>query len=180
MRSGRVPAVAVVGVTNSGKTTLVARLVEAFKREGLRVGTCKHDGAHDFEIDRPSTDSWKHREAGADVTLVASRTHAALQQFYAEEAEPPLERWLEELSDPRLGLDLIVVEGWKNSALPKIVLLRDEDDVKNVEHLSNVVCYAADSQLPSIAVHDSAVYYERDDSPNLVQSIRARVLRGGS
>jgi molybdopterin-guanine dinucleotide biosynthesis adapter protein len=180
MQRGGVPAVAVVGFKNSGKTTLVARLVEAFKREGLRVGTCKHDGAHDFEIDRPGTDSWQHRAAGADVTLVASRTHAALQQFYEGAAEPPLERWLEELSDPRLGLDLIVVEGWKNSSLPKIVLLRDLADAKNVEHLSNVVCFAADSPLPSIAVHDSPVYYDRDDIVTLVQLIRARVLRGGS
>jgi molybdopterin-guanine dinucleotide biosynthesis protein B len=167
----RVPAVAVVGYKNTGKTTLVTRLVAAFQKEGYRVGTCKHDGGHDFEIDRPDTDTWKHREAGAAVTLIASRSKAALQISYDEQSEPGVEEWLERLSDPQLGLDLVIVEGWKRSDLPKIVMVGSE----NLERLSNVIAYAADCKTSSIADLGRQVY-DKGDIDSFVQLIKARVL----
>lgn len=165
-----VKAVAVVGYKNTGKTTLVSKLVRALKEEGYRIGTCKHDGGHDFAIDTPGTDTWQHAQAGADATLIASRSHAALQVFY--EQEPPLERWLAQLSDPSLGLDLVIVEGWKRSDLPKIVLLGDE----KIEHLSNVLAFAGDLSRCSIADPDLEVY-DRNEIKALVQLIKERVLQ---
>jgi molybdopterin-guanine dinucleotide biosynthesis protein B len=164
-------AVAVVGCKNTGKTTLVSRLVAAFKKEGYRVGTCKHDGLHDFEIDTPGTDTWKHREAGADVTLIASKSHAAMRVYYQQ--EPPLDAFLEQLSRKELGLDLVIVEGWKRSDLPKIVLLGPE----KIERLTNVIAYAGNCKESSIAVGDERVY-DRDDLEALVQLIKDRVLHG--
>lgn len=159
----------VVGYKNTGKTTLVSKLVAALKAEGYRVGTCKHDGGHEFEIDRIDTDTWKHRQAGADVTFIASKTHAALQFFY--EAEASLDDWLEHLSRPELGLDLIIVEGWKRSHLPKIVMLGHE----KIEQLSNVIGYATDCKGSSIAEGYAAVY-DRDNVEAFVHLIKARVL----
>lgn len=168
----RVPAVAVVGYKNTGKTTLVTRLVAAFKKEGYRVGTCKHDGAHELRLDASGTDSEQHAAAGADVTLVASRTQAAKRVFYAEEAvEPPLERWLAELSDPALALDLIIVEGWKHSTIPKIVMLGEEKS----EQFPNVLAYVSDLQISSIAVNSLRVY-DRDDIVSLIHLIKQQVM----
>ncbi|PWK09634.1 molybdopterin-guanine dinucleotide biosynthesis protein B [Tumebacillus permanentifrigoris] len=164
-----VPTLAIVGYKNSGKTTLVIRLVERFKQLGYRVGTCKHDGAHDLRLDGEGTDSAKHRAAGAEVTLVAGREQAFLQQVYT--VEPPLEHWLAQLSDPALGLDLILVEGWKHSALPKLVLTSSE----NLEHLSNVLAYAVDSRRTPIAEGGTGVY-DREDIEGLLHLIRCRVL----
>lgn len=161
--------ISVVGYKNTGKTTLVSKLVAAFKAEGLRVATCKHDGGHDFTLDTPGTDTYKHRQAGADVTLIASRTHAAMQVYY--EQEPPLDDWLAKLSDPALALDLVIVEGWKRSDLPKIVLLGPE----KIERMTNVVAFAGDCRFSSIAVEGAEVY-DRNDVAALVRLLHARVL----
>jgi len=169
MKGSKPHIFSVVGYKNTGKTTLVAKLVAALKAEGYRVGTCKHDGAHDFEIDREQTDTWKHRQAGADVTLIASKTHAALQFFYQE--EPALDAWLEQLSRPELGLDLIIVEGWKRSDLPKIVMLGHE----KIEQLSNVIGYVIDCKGTLIA-EGYAEVYDRDNVEALVDLIKTRVL----
>ena len=62
---------AISGVKNSGKTTLITKLLPELKKRGLRVAVIKHDG-HDFEPDVPGTDSWKYAQAGADGTCVFS------------------------------------------------------------------------------------------------------------
>ena len=62
---------AVSGVKNSGKTTLITKLLPELKKRGLQVAVIKHDG-HDFEADVPGTDSWKYAQAGADGTCVFS------------------------------------------------------------------------------------------------------------
>lgn len=156
---------AVVGTKNTGKTTLVSRLVAAFKKTGLRVATCKHDGGHEFEIDVPNTDTWKHRQAGADITLIASRSHMALQLFYEE--EPPLDVWLEQLKRLPHPPDLVLVEGWKRSSVPKIVMLGTE----KIEQLSNVVAYVRVEEPVSIADRSFGVY-DREDIEGLVQLIQ--------
>lgn len=168
-----VKAVAVVGYKNTGKTTLIAKLVRAFKEEGFRVGTCKHDGGHELTLDVAGTDTWQHAQAGADVTLIASRAQAAMQVFY--EQEPPLEKWLLQMSDPVLGLDLVLVEGWKESKLPKIVLLGDEIDEK-IENLANVLAYAGDLNRHAIADNGYQVY-DRNEINALVSLIKASVLQ---
>lgn len=163
-------AVAVVGYKNTGKTTLVTRLVAAFKAEGLRVGTLKHEGGgHDIAGDTPHTDTWQHRQAGADVTLLASPTQAVLRQHY--ETEPPLEQFLQQLNGVEPALDLILVEGWKHSDLPKIVLVCNE----KIERLANVLAYAGNCKESSIAVGLEQVY-DREDIEALVRLIKDRVL----
>ncbi len=161
-------AVAVVGYKNTGKTTLVSRLVAAFRAEGYKVGTCKHDGGHDLELDTPHTDTWKHRQAGASATLIASRSQAAL---YMYEQEPPLADLLHRLSSAVPDLDLVIVEGWKGSDLPKIVMVGEE----KIERLANVIGYAANCKESSIAVGQEQVY-DRGDIDALVRLIKHRVL----
>jgi molybdopterin-guanine dinucleotide biosynthesis protein B len=66
-----IPIVSIVGKSDSGKTTLLEKLVAELKSRGFRVGTIKHD-AHSFEIDHEGKDSWRHKKAGASVSIISS------------------------------------------------------------------------------------------------------------
>ncbi|MEE2867719.1 MAG: molybdopterin-guanine dinucleotide biosynthesis protein B, partial [Pseudomonadota bacterium] len=84
------PVFGITGWKNSGKTQLVASLVAEFTARGLKVSTVKH-AHHGFDIDKPGTDSFRHREAGAvEVALVSGRRWALMHEL-KEEDEPPLE-----------------------------------------------------------------------------------------
>ncbi len=104
--------ISVLGYKKTGKTTLVERLVKALKKHGT-VGTIKH--MHDHSLHTPNTDTWKHARAGADVVIGV--TPHELVKFSNENS---LDRALIELADE--GMDFAVVEGWKESVLPKIAL----------------------------------------------------------
>lgn len=105
----------VLGVTgwkNAGKTTLVERLIAEFVRRGWTVNTVKH-AHHDVDIDRPATDSFRHRAAGAtEVALVGGLRYAIMR----EQGEPKLAEILQRLSPA----DLVLIEGFKREPHPKI------------------------------------------------------------
>jgi molybdopterin-guanine dinucleotide biosynthesis adapter protein len=109
------PIVGIAGWKNSGKTTLTCRLVEEFTRRGLRVATIKH-AHHAFTIDDGATDSARHRRAGAGQIAVVSAVRVALITELAGQPEPSLEEVIARLAP----CDLIIVEGYKRAALPKI------------------------------------------------------------
>ncbi|MBI2915086.1 MAG: molybdopterin-guanine dinucleotide biosynthesis protein B [Firmicutes bacterium] len=110
---GRAPMVCVVGRSNSGKTTLIEKLLPDLKNRGLRVGTIKHD-AHSFDMDHPGKDTWRHAQAGADAVLISSATKLALIRKMDGEAG------LDELAGMLTGVDLILAEGYKRSSRPKV------------------------------------------------------------
>lgn len=115
----RPPVLGIAGWKNSGKTTMTERLVAELSRRGLRVATVKH-AHHDFDVDVPGTDSWRHRHAGArEVAIVSARRWAVMHEL-REEPEPALEEVLERLSPA----DIVIVEGWKRGSHPKIELRR--------------------------------------------------------
>lgn len=109
------PVFGVVGWKNSGKTTLMARLVEEFTRRGYAVSALKH-AHHSFDIDQPGRDSYRFREAGArQVALVSPRRWALMHELRGQE-KPALEDVLSHIGP----CDLILVEGYKRSPFPKI------------------------------------------------------------
>ena len=109
--------IAVSGVKNSGKTTLIERLLPELKKRGIRVATIKHD-AHLFEADRPGTDSYRHLQAGAVGAAVFDREKYQLSIY----------RPVDELTliDQFPNADLILLEGFKDSAWPKIEIVRKD------------------------------------------------------
>ena len=109
------PVFGVTGWKNSGKTTLLTRLVSEFTRRGYRVSTVKH-AHHDFDIDKPATDWYRHREAGASEVMIVSGNRWALMHELRGDDEPPLEAALQRLSP----CDLVLVEGYKREGHPKI------------------------------------------------------------
>ena len=108
------------GFSGSGKTTLVERLIPAFKLMGLRVSVAKH-AHHDFDIDRPGKDTYRHREAGAFEVVVASDRRLALMREFEQASRLSVHHLLAELYD---GVDWVLVEGFKDSNLPKVEVWR--------------------------------------------------------
>lgn len=116
LRSQRGPAVvAVSGIKNSGKTTLVTRLIPLLREKGYRVAVVKHDG-HDFVPDVPDTDSFRCREAGAEGVAVFSQN----RYLITHEIEPTPERLFAAFRE----VDIILAEGFKGSPLKKVEIVR--------------------------------------------------------
>jgi molybdopterin-guanine dinucleotide biosynthesis adapter protein len=111
--------VGLAGWSGAGKTTLLTRLIPHFTAAGLRVSVIKH-AHHQFDVDVPGKDSWRHREAGAAEVLVSSANRWALMHELRGAAEPHLAQLLEKLSPA----DLVVVEGFKREPHRKIEVHR--------------------------------------------------------
>ena len=113
-----VPIVSVVGKSDSGKTTYLEKIVRELRSRGYRVGTIKHD-AHSFEIDHEGKDSWRHKQAGAAVTVISSPGKVALV------ADADHDHTLDELREKFMtGVDIILTEGYKREKHPKIEVFR--------------------------------------------------------
>ena len=111
----------IVGWKNAGKTTLVVRLVEHLTALGLNIATVKH-AHHDFDIDHPGKDSYRHRAAGASQVIIASDRRIAMLRENREPSPPTLEdtlRWVE-------PCDLILVEGFKRHPHAKLEIIRGD------------------------------------------------------
>ena len=120
------PAVAVVGRHNSGKTTLVVKIIEELVSRGHDVGSVKHHHREGFEIDIPGKDSYRHRQAGASETVIASPGQMACIKTIAGEME------CSQIVRNMPGHDIIIVEGYRKSGLPTIEIMRsgNEADAK--------------------------------------------------
>jgi molybdopterin-guanine dinucleotide biosynthesis adapter protein len=108
------------GYSDSGKTTLVERLIPVFRQQGFRVSVIKH-AHHSFDIDMPGKDSWRHRQAGAFEVVVASKHRMALMREFERPAELTVHQLIAELYE---GIDWVFVEGFKQSDLLKIEVWR--------------------------------------------------------
>lgn len=104
---------AISGYKNSGKTTMITRLIPELKKLGLKVAVIKHDG-HDFESDVPGTDSWKHQKAGAYGTAVFSKNRV----FITKECQNIDEQ---QIAEAFPEADIILIEGLKHSNYPKYI-----------------------------------------------------------
>ncbi|WP_258000397.1 molybdopterin-guanine dinucleotide biosynthesis protein B [Bacillus sp. Marseille-P3661] len=130
------PVLQIVGFQNSGKTTLVTKIVHALMNENFRVGTLKHHGHGGFpDVFDKGKDSEKHRHAGAVVTGVEG------DGVFQLHAHSPTGWSIDDMLSfyNKLSLDLIVVEGFKKANFPKIVLIRSEEDMILLNKLTQIV-----------------------------------------
>lgn len=109
----------IAGYSGAGKTTLIEGLLPRLLAAGLSVSVLKQSH-HDFEVDRPGKDSWRHRQAGAREVLLTSPHRWMLVHELAGEPEPDLAAHLARLSP----CDLALVEGYRHADLPKIEVWR--------------------------------------------------------
>lgn len=112
--------IAFAGYSGSGKTTLVEQLIVAMRMRGLRVSVVKH-AHHNFDIDKPGKDSWRHREAGAFEVLVASNQRLVMQRTFEKPTVLSVHHLLAEVYE---GVDWVLVEGFKQSDLLKVEVWR--------------------------------------------------------
>jgi molybdopterin-guanine dinucleotide biosynthesis protein B len=111
--------IGIAGWSGAGKTTLLTRVIPCLTARGLRVSTIKH-AHHNFDVDQPGKDSHTHRAAGATEVLVSSANRFALMHELRGEPEWTLHALLEKLSP----VDLVLVEGFKREAHPKLEVFR--------------------------------------------------------
>lgn len=116
------PAVSIVGRHNSGKTTLIEKLIAEMVGRGYDVGSIKHHSHVGFDIDHPGKDSYRHRAAGASETVIASPDMLARVKTLEHEVE------CSEIVRSMPGHDIIIVEGYRKSGLPTIEIMRSGND----------------------------------------------------
>ena len=115
-----IPIVSIVGKSNSGKTTLLEKIIADLTHRGYRIATIKHN-RHGFDIDHEGKDSYRHKKAGAHTTVVSSPHQLALVQDVDHDHS------FEEIRDKFIsGADIILTEGFKVNDYPKIEVFRTE------------------------------------------------------
>ncbi len=116
----KTPIISIVGRSNSGKTTLAVKLVRELKQRGYRVATIKHSH-HALELDTEGKDSWLYSKAGADTVIVVSPTTMGVI------CRTPQEIPLSKIMDAYIAdMDVVIVEGYKAEAVPKMEVFRTE------------------------------------------------------
>jgi molybdopterin-guanine dinucleotide biosynthesis protein B len=155
-----------VGRSNSGKTTLIERLIPELTQAGYRVATIKHAG-HGFDLDTEGKDSWRHKRAGASQVVVLSK--GSLAMFADVHEELPIEEVRDRFVND--SIDLIIAEGWKSQGFPKVVVVREELQEVDVS-LEGLIAVA------SIKPVDVDVpWFDRDDVQGLARLIITRFPR---
>jgi molybdopterin-guanine dinucleotide biosynthesis protein B len=119
-----IPIISIVGKSDSGKTTLIEKLVPELTRRGYRVATVKHD-VHGFEVDQEGKDSWRHKQAGAHTVIISSPQKIALIRDVEKDStlDEIRRRWVQDV-------DLLLSEGYKKDVQPKIEVFRKEKHKK--------------------------------------------------
>ncbi len=139
--------ITIVGKSDSGKTTLLEKLIAVLVRRGHRIGTVKH--AHEgFDMDREGKDSWRHRKAGSTATLVISEDRIALIKDDRSDYQVKMRTYLSDV-------DIILAEGFKRQNLPKIEIFRISAGHKEPLCLNdpNLIAFVTDSEYrPDVPV----------------------------
>ena len=148
--------IGIAGYSGSGKTTLLEKVIPLLVAEGLRVSLIKH-AHHQFDVDQPGKDSYRHRHAGCTEVLVSSPTRWALMHEMRGAPEPTLQEQLKRFSP----CDLVIVEGYKSEPIAKIeVHRRDLGAPLLFPGDRDVVAIATDeplaTDLPQLPLDDAA------------------------
>lgn len=146
--------IGIAGYSGSGKTTLIEKVIPHLVREGLRVSLVKH-AHHEFDVDQPGKDSYRHREAGCTEVLLSSSKRWAIMHELRGAPELGLHELLKHFSP----CDLVIVEGYKNEPVPKIeVRLKGSHTPALYPGDPHVIAVATDdvldTHLPQIDAND--------------------------
>lgn len=136
----------IAGYSGSGKTTLIEKLIPLFTVRGLRVSLIKH-AHHTFDVDQEGKDSWRHRHAGCQEVLVTSSRRWALMHELRGAPEPSLHELIGHLS----VCDLVLIEGFKREAIPKLEVHRAlVGEPLLFPHDAHIVGVASDASVETV------------------------------
>jgi molybdopterin-guanine dinucleotide biosynthesis protein B len=162
-----IPIISIVGKSDSGKTTLIEKLLPELTRRGYRIATVKHD-VHGFEVDREGKDSWRHKQAGAHTVIISSSQKVALIRDMERDLT------LEELREKMVqDVDLILSEGYKKDVQPKIEVFRKEVH-------RELLCTQGDNLIAIVSNQPFEVgvpCFALDDTKSLADFLEQRYLK---
>lgn len=163
-----IPILSIVGKSDSGKTTLIEKLVPELVGRGYRVATVKHD-VHGFDVDQEGKDSWRHKQAGAHTVIISSPGKLALIRDVDHDAD------LAELRDKYIqDVDLILSEGFKRDIQPKVEVFRKE--------MHRELLCTGDDNLVAIAANQpfevGVPCFELNDARSLADFVEEKFLKG--
>ena len=145
---GSMRIMGLAGWSGSGKTTLITKLIPCLLARGLHVSTLKH-AHHGFDLDKPGKDSFVHRVAGATEVIISSAKRWAILHELREEPEWDLADLVAKMS----LVDLVLVEGFKRDAFPKLEIYRAENGKPLLyPDDSHIVAVACDGPLPDVKI----------------------------
>lgn len=147
--------IAVSGVKNSGKTTLIEKIIPKLTEQGLKVATVKHDG-HDFEGDVEGTDTYKHKRAGAYGTAIFSKNKFMIIKEQKDTQENELIEYFKEA-------DIILLEGFKNSDYPKLEIVRKGNSENSVCKKETILALVTDTVIENIHKKDKIKILDLND-----------------
>jgi len=161
-----IPIVSIVGKSNSGKTTLIEKLIAELTQRGWRVATIKHN-RHGFEIDHEGKDSWRHRKAGAVATVLVSPRQVAVME------DVDADYGLDEIRERYIrNADIILAEGYKENPHPKIEVFRTDllrERLCGPE--DNLIALAGDRPVAT-----DVPFYDWNDATGIANLIEKRFL----
>ncbi|MEH7235492.1 molybdopterin-guanine dinucleotide biosynthesis protein B [Bacillus sp. JJ1562] len=154
----RFPLLQIVGYQNSGKTTLVEKIVKKGTDFGYQIATIKHHGHHSsLESLHQEKDSSRHFKAGASATIVEG---GGSLQLEARTSEWTLEKLIQLYAF--FENDMIIIEGYKTADYPKIVLIKKEEDIELLSSLTNIIAVIAwipvQTEFPLYQIKDEDNY----------------------
>ena len=149
------PLLGFAAYSGTGKTTLLVKLIPELKKRGLRIAVIKH-AHHNFDVDKPGKDSYELRKAGASPMLISSARRTVIMLENEPETEPVLQNLLTHI--PAESVDMVLVEGFKQSPFSKIELHRSTTD--------KPLMYPDDTNIIAIA-HDDIGNQLKTDLPQL-------------
>jgi len=159
------PIVAIVGRPNSGKTTLIEKLIPELKSRGYRVAAIKHT-SHSLEFDRPGKDSWRYTQAGSDAVAIVSPDRVVL--IRPHRGDVGLEQVAQLVGN---DCDIVLAEGFKQSGVPKIEVHRKEIGPL-LSSLVNLIAIVSDEPLDT-----SIRQFPQDDRKGLADFLETTFLR---
>ncbi len=162
-----IPVISIVGKSDSGKTTLIEKLLPELVRRGYRIATVKHD-VHGFEVDRAGKDSWRHKQAGAHTVVISSPHKVAVIRDVEKDMtlDGIRERFIQDV-------DLLLSEGYKREVHPKIEIFRKE---KHTE----LLCTKDDKLIAIVSNQDfdmGVPVFDLDDMKGLADFIEKKYLQ---
>lgn len=169
-RSAGIPVIAVIGRAKSGKTTLVERLIEIFAGKGMRVAVIKHMH-HEFDFDVPGKDTYRHKKAGASTVISASPSRIGMVKDVSREysVEDIVSRYVSDA-------DIVIVEGFKQSRVPKI-------EVYSRESGESPLCTLGDDSIVAVVTDDpveaAISHFRRDDAQAIADFIDSLIIKEG-